>query len=315
MTGPRATPPEAEDTATTGPTAETGATAETGSAGAAEPTNVTLPKPPPDAPGPGGPAHSVGPPEPATTPPPAPDEPQAGQDDRTFLEGPHSRLREIQLLGRAMRDFIRGFRALHFVGPCVTIFGSARFGESHPFYETARNVGRRVAGLGFTVMTGGGPGLMEAANRGARDAGGLSVGCNIELPLEQAPNAYLDRFVTCHYFFVRKVLLFKYSYAFVVLPGGLGTLDELAEALTLIQTGKIAGFPVVLVGTSYWMPFIRLLRAMINQGAVAPQDFNLLKVTDDLDEAMRHLETHAVGAFGLKRGPRRPRPKWWLFER
>lgn len=316
MTASRPTPPEAEDTsAATATTGETGPAAAADTAGVAEPTNVTLPEPPPDAPGPGGPAHSVGPPEPATTPPPAPGEPEAGTDDRAFLEGPHSRLREIQLLARAMRDFVRGFRALHFIGPCVTIFGSARFGESHPFYEIAQNVGRRVSALGFTVMTGGGPGLMEAANRGAREAGGLSVGCNIDLPLEQAPNAYLDRFVTCHYFFVRKVLLFKYSYAFVVLPGGLGTLDELAEALTLIQTGKIAGFPVVLIGTSYWMPFIRLLRAMINQGAVAPQDFNLLKVTDDLDEAMRHLETHAVGAFGLKRAKRRPRPRWWLFER
>ena len=115
---------------------------------------------------------------------------------------------------------MRGFRALHFVGPCVTIFGSARFQESHPYYQLARDVGRRVSQLGFTVMTGGGPGLMEAANRGARDAGGLSVGCNIQLPHEQDPNPYLDRWVTCHYFFVRKVLLFKYSYAFVALPGG-----------------------------------------------------------------------------------------------
>jgi uncharacterized protein (TIGR00730 family) len=288
-----------------------------GTAVTAEPTEVALPAVPATDPGgAGAPAHSVGPPEPATTPPPSRNEPEAGTDDRVFLEGPHSRMREVQLLARAMRDFVRGFRALHFVGPCITIFGSARFGESHPYYDIAREVGRRVSLVGFTVMTGGGPGLMEAANRGAKDAGGPSVGCNIELPLEQAPNIYLDRYITCHYFFVRKVLLFKYSYGFVVLPGGLGTLDELCEALTLMQTGKIASFPVVLIGTAYWQPFLALLREMITQGTVAATDLDLLKVTDDLDEAMRHLETHAVGTFGLKRVKRgQPKPKWWLFER
>lgn len=298
-------------------TGTTGTTGSAGTPGTAEPTNATLPITPAGGTArPGGPAHSVGPPEPATTPPPSPNEPEAGADDRVFLEGPHSRLREIQLLARAMRDFVRGFRALHFIGPCITIFGSARFGGSHPYYELACEVGRRVSLLGFTVMTGGGPGLMEAANRGAKEAGGLSVGCNIELPLEQAPNVYLDKYITCHYFFVRKVLLFKYSYGFVVLPGGLGTLDELCEALTLMQTGKIASFPVVLIGTAYWQPFLALMREMITQGAVASSDLDLLKVTDDLDEAMRHLETHAVGAFGLKRVKRtEPRPKWWLFER
>jgi uncharacterized protein (TIGR00730 family) len=195
----------------------------------------------------------------------------------------------------------------------VTIFGSARFPESHPYYAIAREVGQRVSMLGFTVLTGGGPGLMEAANRGARDMGGRSVGCNIELPHEQAPNPYLDRWFSCHYFFVRKVLLFKYSYAFVVLPGGLGTLDEMSEALTLIQTGKIRNFPVVLIGTEYWKPFIALLREMIAAGAVGASDLNLLKVTDDIDEAMEHLEVHAVNAFGLRRVPKRA-PKWWLGE-
>jgi uncharacterized protein (TIGR00730 family) len=239
----------------------------------------------------------------------------SGSSDRVLLEGPHSRFREVLLLGRAVRDFIRGFRVLHFVGPCVTVFGSARFGESHPYYAIAREVGRRVSGLGFTVLTGGGPGMMEAANRGARDAGGRSVGCNIELPHEQDPNPYLDRWITCHYFFVRKVLLFKYSYAFVVLPGGLGTLDELCEALTLMQTGKIRNFPVVLIGTAYWKPFISLLREMISLGAVAPTDLDLLKVTDDLDEAMAYLDAHAVRAFGLRRVPwRAPAPRWWLGE-
>jgi hypothetical protein len=259
-------------------------------------------------PNPAGKKHLGGGPG-ADTQTPAP----AGASDRVLLAGPQSRLREALLLGRALRDFIRGFRALHFVGPCVTIFGSARFGESHPYYAIARDVGRRVSRLGFTVMTGGGPGMMEAANRGARDAGGRSVGCNIELPFEQAPNPYLDRWITCHYFFVRKVLLFKYSYAFVVLPGGLGTLDELCEALTLIQTRKIRDFPVVLIGTEYWQPFIALLREMITMGAVGEHDLDLFKVTDDLDEAVQHLETHAVDRFGLRRVPWEPR--WWLGER
>jgi uncharacterized protein (TIGR00730 family) len=233
--------------------------------------------------------------------------------DRYLLSGPNPRFTEVVLVLRAFRDFLRGFRLLHFVGPCVVIFGSARFGEDHPYYAIARDVGRRVSRLGFTVLTGGGPGLMEAANRGARDVGGRSVGCNIDLPLEQAPNPYLDRWVTCHYFFVRKVLLFKYAYAFIALPGGLGTLDELCEALTLIQTGKIRSFPVVLIGTAYWKPFIDLLQEMLVEGAIDESDLSLLKVTDDLDEAIAHLEHHAVSAFGLKRVPF-DRPRWWLGE-
>jgi uncharacterized protein (TIGR00730 family) len=196
----------------------------------------------------------------------------------------------------------------------VTVFGSARTPAGSPGYELARDVGRRLAEAGFAVITGGGPGSMEAANRGCREGGGLSVGCNIELPHEQDANQYLDRWISCHYFFVRKVLLFKYSYAFIALPGGLGTLDELCEALTLIQTGKIRMFPVVLVGTVYWQPFVSLLRDMIAQGAVSAGDLDLLLVTDDLDEAMRHLEKNAVGAFGLKRVPWRA-PRWWLGER
>ena len=143
-------------------------------------------------------------------------DPDPAKSDRLLLEGPNSRWRELQLLGRAARDFIVGFRRLHFIGPCIAVFGSARFHEGHQYYTLARDVGRRVSEMGFAVMTGGGPGLMEAANRGAHDAGGLSVGVNIKLPFEQAPNPYLDKWVTCHYFFVRKVLLFKYSYGFVV---------------------------------------------------------------------------------------------------
>jgi uncharacterized protein (TIGR00730 family) len=219
----------------------------------------------------------------------------------------------LWLILRAVRDFIAGFRTLHFVGPCVTVFGSARYDDSHPYYALGRDVGRGLAGLGFTVMTGGGPGLMEAANRGAREAGGRSVGCNIALPVEQAPNRYLDRWVTCRYFFVRKVLLFKYSYAFVGLPGGLGTLDELFEALTLIQTGKIANFPVVLIGTDYWRPLQDMLRHLALTRTIDAKDLELLLVTDQVSAALDHIRRHAVEQFGLV--ARAGRPSRLLGER
>ncbi len=227
-------------------------------------------------------------------------------DAIVFLEGPRSRWKELLTVLRTVRDFIAGFRVLHFVGPCVTVFGSARFPESHPAYATGREVGARLARMGFTVMTGGGPGLMEAANRGAQEAGGRSVGCNIELPHEQAPNRYLDRSVTCRYFFVRKVLLFKYSYAFVALPGGVGTLDELSEALTLIQTKTIQDFPVVLIGCDYWRPFRQMLEQMAGAGAIDAADLDLILITDSLDEAMAHIHENAVEAFDLR--ARAPRP-------
>jgi uncharacterized protein (TIGR00730 family) len=233
--------------------------------------------------------------------------------DRVLLEGPHSRRTELALALGALRDFISGFRTLHFVGPCVTVFGSARHGESHPYYELGRAVGRSLAEVGFTVMTGGGPGLMEAANRGAREAGGRSVGCNIKLPQEQKPNRYLDRVVTCRHFFTRKVLLFKYSYAFIGLPGGFGTCDELFEALTLIQTGKIQNFPVVLIGTEYWRPLQDLLQHMVHARTIDESDLQLLLVTDHIDGAMEYIRRHAVEQFGLV--PRRPRPSSLLGER
>jgi hypothetical protein len=220
--------------------------------------------------------------------------------ERVFLEGPHSRLRELGLVLRAVRDFIRGLRTLHFVGPCVTVFGSARYDDGHPYYSMARELGRELARLGFTVMTGGGPGLMEAANRGAREAGGHSVGCNIELPREQRPNPYLDRSVTFRYFFVRKVLLFKYSYAFVGLPGGLGTLDEISEALTLIQTGKISNFPVILLGRAHWKPFVDALHAMAAAGTIDAGDLDLVTITDDIDEALDAIRRYAFGQVGLR---------------
>jgi uncharacterized protein (TIGR00730 family) len=235
---------------------------------------------------------------------------ERSREDQYFLEGPHSRIRELFILFRAMRDFIRGFRVLHFVGPCITVFGSARFPQDHQYYELARAVGKAVVQLGFTVMTGGGPGVMEGANRGAREAGGRSVGCNITLEHEQTPNPYLDRYVTCHYFFVRKVLLFKYSYGFVVLPGGFGTLDELTEALTLIQTGKIKQFPVVLMGSEYWQPFTELLKQMVTNGTISVTDLDLFLVTDHIPEAMAHIEHHAVARFGLRRRKVPPASRW-----
>src|SRR5689334_13773271 len=165
-----------------------------------------------------------------------------------FLAGPHSRSRELRFALHVFREFIRGFRGLHFVGPCVTVFGSARFAEDHRYYAMAREVGRRLRRPGLSVLTGGGPGITEAANRGARDVVAPSIGCNIILPQEQKPNPYVDRWLEFRYFFVRKVMLVKYSFAFVVLPGGFGTMDEIFECATLIQTGKISNFPLILMG-------------------------------------------------------------------
>lgn len=229
-----------------------------------------------------------------------------------MLEGPHSRLDEFLTLFRVMADFLRGFRALHFVGPCVTVFGSARVKPDSPHYELARQMGAEIARLGFTVMTGGGPGIMEAANRGAKEVGGRSVGCNIKLPFEQAPNEYLDRSVTMEYFFVRKTLLIKYSYAFVVMPGGAGTLDELFEALTLIQTGKIQDFPIVVMGTDYWGELTTLLEKMARLGMIGADDLKLVYVTDSVEKAISHIRDKAIEPFGLKRIVRRHLP--WLGE-
>src|SRR5213083_807774 len=235
--------------------------------------------------------------------------------DEIFLEGPRSRFAEFCTLLRVMRDFLRGYRALHFVGSCVTIFGSARVTPDDPHYELARKMGAAVARLGFTVMTGGGPGIMEAANRGATEVGGRSVGCNIELPFEQVSNAYLDRCVRLHYFFVRKALLVKYSYAFVVMPGGAGTLDELFEALTLIQTGKIKNFPIVIMGTDYWKELIDFMNKMAQRRMIAEADLSLIYATNSVDAAIAHIRTHAIEPFGLKRIARVRRSFPWLGER
>jgi uncharacterized protein (TIGR00730 family) len=235
--------------------------------------------------------------------------------DEIFLEGPRSRFAEFFTLLRVMRDFLRGFRVLHFVGPCVTVFGSARVKVDSPHYELARNMGAAIARLGFTVMTGGGPGIMEAANRGAKEVGGRSVGCNIELPFEQPANAYLDRCVRMHYFFVRKALLVKYSYAFVVMPGGAGTLDELFEAVTLIQTGKIKNFPIVIMGTDYWRELIGFIDKMARNGMISASDLSLIYATDSVEEAIAHIRSKTIEPFGLKRVSHVRRYFPWLGER
>jgi uncharacterized protein (TIGR00730 family) len=226
-----------------------------------------------------------------------------------FLEGPRARRSELRLALGIFAEFIRGFRALHFVGPCVTVFGSARFKEDHAYYAVAREVGHRLADLGFTVMTGGGPGIMEAANRGAREAGGRSIGCNIELPAEQRPNAYLDRWITFRHFFVRKVMLVKYSYAFVALPGGFGTLDEIFETATLIQTRKIRDFPLVLVGRDFWRPLTEFLHGpLARAGVIDPADADRVLVTDSAVEAVAAVREIAIPTFRLRyRAPRRRR--------
>jgi uncharacterized protein (TIGR00730 family) len=235
--------------------------------------------------------------------------------DEIFLEGPSSRFAEFCTLLRVMRDFLRGYRALHFVGPCVTVFGSARIKPDDPHYELAVKMGAAIARLGFTVMTGGGPGIMEAANRGAKEAGGRSVGCNIELPFEQVSNMYLDRCVRLHYFFVRKALLIKYSYAFIVMPGGVGTLDELFEALALIQNGKIKDFPIVIMGTDYWRRLIAFIEQMAQRGKISSSDLKLIYATDSVEEAIAHIRTKAIERFGLRRTAYMRRHFPWLGER
>jgi uncharacterized protein (TIGR00730 family) len=235
-------------------------------------------------------------------------------EQRRFLEGPQPRGFELIRACRIFLELLRGFRALHFVGPCVTVFGSARFPPGHPYYELAREVGACLAHAGFTVMTGGGPGIMEAANRGAREAGGTSIGCNIELPVEQRPNRYLDRWVTFRHFFVRKLMLVKYSYAFIALPGGLGTLDEIFETATLIQTGKIQQFPVVLMGRAFWQPLLDFLQdRLIREGTIDPADRRRLLVTDSAEEAVQLVTEVAFNQFGLTY-ELRPRRRWFLWE-
>lgn len=222
-----------------------------------------------------------------------------------FLEGPRSRWDNFKFVVDIALEFIRGFRALHFSGPCVAVFGSARFTESNPYYAMTRQLSAEIAKLGFTIMTGGGPGLMEAANRGARDVGGRSVGCNIVLPMEQDPNPYLDKWVNIRYFFVRKTLLIKYSYAFVIVPGGFGTLDELFEAVTLIQTGKIKDFPVIIFGREFHQELLEHIEKMRQLKTISETDLQLFLVTDSIDEAVELLRK-TIKKFGLTQAKRTP---------
>lgn len=234
--------------------------------------------------------------------------------DRTLLSGPRSRLHDLGTLFYVALDLLRGFRALHFAGPCVTIFGSARTAPGSTYYELAKQMGEACARMGFTVVTGGGPGIMQAGNQGAFEAGGRSIGVNIELPFEQHLNPYVQNSVTMRYFFTRKVVLVKYSYAFIVLPGGAGTLDEMFETMTLIQTGKLKVFPIVLMGKDYWQPLMDFVYRMAEEGTISPDDPELIFFTDDVAEATAHLQRNAVRQFGLRRR-NTPRPSRLLGER
>jgi hypothetical protein len=194
---------------------------------------------------------------------------------------------------RIQGEFVEGFDALAEVGPAVSIFGSARVGRRNRYYGAARRLAAALAREGYAIITGGGPGVMEAANRGARDAGGLSIGCNIELPFEQGLNEYVDLGMQFRYFFVRKVMFVKYAEAFVIFPGGFGTLDELFESLTLIQTGKVEHFPVVLYGKEYWSGLIAWIRDKpLYEEKISPEDLDLVTVTDNVEEACAAITRH-----------------------
>jgi uncharacterized protein (TIGR00730 family) len=236
------------------------------------------------------------------------------REEKSFLKGPRARWKELKYTFGVVMQLIKGFRALHFVGPCITVFGSARFKEDHPYYIMAREVSAKISKLGFTIMTGGGPGIMEAANRGAKDAGGLSIGCNIVLPMEQSANPYVDRYVNIEYFFVRKELLRKYSFAFVVMPGGFGTLDELFETITLIQTGKMDQFPVVIMGTEYYKDLIQQINKMAEAKTISQKDLDLILYTDDIEEAVRHIELKMFNNPDSKLR-KAPKPVWVLGEK
>jgi uncharacterized protein (TIGR00730 family) len=234
------------------------------------------------------------------------------KEEIDFLNGPRSRWEEFVFTIQVMVEFIRGFRSLHFSGSCVTVFGSARFNQDHPYYIKARELSAAIAKLGFTIMTGGGPGIMEAANRGAKDVGGKSLGCNIILPMEQKHNPYLDKFVNFKYFFVRKVLLIKYSYAFIIMPGGFGTLDEMFEAMTLIQTKKIQEFPVVIFSKEYHKELTEHFNLMIDKQTISTDDLKLFLVTDSVEEVIELLERTIVR---FKLTHKKQKPKRWLGER
>lgn len=210
-----------------------------------------------------------------------------------FLAGHRRYADNLESAVRIFLEFLRGVEFMPSGEKVVTVFGSARFTEGHPYYELARSVGRALAKEGYSVMTGAGPGVMEGANRGAREAGGRSYGVNIHLPHEQQPNAYIDECIEFEHFFVRKVMLVKYSCAFVVLPGGFGTMDEIFETLTLMQTGKIRQFPMVVMGESYWSPLLEFFREQLQSaGTIKAEDLELLRVTDSVDEMLAYIALH-----------------------
>jgi len=227
--------------------------------------------------------------------PKPPDPPERGSllphvegAEKAFLSGRRSREADLESAVRFFLEFLRGFESFDFDEPCVTVFGSSRFPETHRYYRLAREVGAALARAGFAVMTGGGSGIMEAANRGAKDAGGLSLGCNITLPREQKPNAYLDKFIQFDHFFARKVMLVKYSTAFVVMPGGFGTLDETFEIATLMQTNKLERFPLIAVGTDFWSPLISFARdTMIREGTLSVEDAQFVQRVDTAEDVVR----------------------------
>jgi len=231
--------------------------------------------------------------------------------EHIYLEGPKSRGFELLFAIRVFTQFIRGFRKLHFMGPCITVFGSARFDEENIYYKAARNFGKKISEMGLVTITGGGPGIMEAANRGAFENGGVSVGCNIQLPFEQKPNPYVNEQLTFEHFFVRKVLLTKYSYAFIIMPGGFGTMDEFFETLTLVQTRTVTQFPIVLFGKEYYKDLWEMMEHMCKKGTISKEDLSLVLLTDDMDDAMRHIQTYINKNYKI-----RPRKRsWWLFEK
>ena len=226
-----------------------------------------------------------------------------------FLQGPRSRFKEFVFLLKVQINFIKAFQKMHFIGPCITVFGSARFSPDSKHYQNAEKIGAALSNLGFTILTGGGPGIMEAANKGAFEAGGYSVGVNIVLPHEQKPNPYLHKWIDIPYFFVRKYLLIKYSYGYVVMPGGMGTLDELFEAITLIQTKIIRNFPIVIFDSVYHKELLEHIQLMAENESINPDDMKLLYVTDSTDEVVAHIKTHAIEKFGLVKTEFNT--KWW----
>ena len=231
--------------------------------------------------------------------------------EHVYLEGPKSRSYELGFAWKVFRQLLMGFRSLHFVGPCITVFGSARFKEDNVYYNSAMEFGKQIAALGFTTMTGGGPGIMEAANRGAYENGGRSVGCNIRLPFEQVANKYVHTSVTFEHFFVRKTLLIKYSYAFVIMPGGFGTMDEFFETLTMVQTKTITGFPLVLFGKEFYRDIWEAMQIMSEKGTISKEDMDLVLFTDDVIEAMEHIRKYITTNYKIK-----PRKRlWWLLEK